>query len=64
MQASELGMFTGTEQYHKLSLFGKFLCTDGVKFVADEGKAYWLIDAIASYMRKEEFQVWELKVDL
>jgi len=36
--------------------------TDGIKFLADNAGAYWLIDAIASYQRKEPFQLWELKV--
>jgi hypothetical protein len=30
--------------------------------MAERGKAYWLIDAIASYRRKEPFQVWSLEV--
>jgi len=37
--------------------------TDGIKFLADNAGAYWLIDAIASYQRKEPFQLWELKVN-
>ena len=42
--------FTGTEHRHKYSsLFPNFLITDGVKFLADEAGAYWLIDAIGSY---------------
>jgi hypothetical protein len=38
--------------------------TDGIKFLADNagGGSYWLIDVIASYNRKEPFQLWELKV--
>lgn len=36
--------------------------TDGVKMVADTAGAYWLIDAIFSYVRKEPFQLWLLKV--
>lgn len=35
--------------------------TDGVKLLADTCGAYWLIDAIASHRRKEEFQVWTLQ---
>ena len=60
-----LSGFTGTEQYHKLTAFGHFVCTDGVHYVAEQGRAYWLVDAIASYQHKlrgEEFQCWNLKV--
>ena len=50
-----------------------FNYTDGVKYVADKAGAHWLIDAIGSYQpssklrsnqRLQEFQLWELKVDL
>ena len=50
-----------------------FKYTDGVKYVADQAGAHWLIDAIGSYQpssklrsnpRLQEFQLWELKVDL
>jgi len=42
--------------------------TAGVKFLADEAKAYWLLDAIASHLpnpklNREEFQVWHLRVE-
>jgi len=45
----------------------KLLYTPGVRFVAEEAKAYWPIDAIASHqgatkLRREEFQVWRLVV--
>jgi hypothetical protein len=36
--------------------------TDNVQAVAEAGDAFWLIDAICSYRRKEVFQVWELEV--
>jgi len=54
--------FTGTENYYK-HWVGNYVYTDGVKFLADKAGAYWLIDAIFSYRRKEPFQVWELAVD-
>jgi hypothetical protein len=44
------------------------LYTDGAKYVADEGGAYWLLDAIAICQRYEKkvaaepFQVWKLTV--
>ena len=45
------------------------LFTDGAKYVADQGGAYWLIDEIAIAQRfekavkGEEFQVWKLTVN-
>lgn len=55
-----LNQFTGTEQYYRHWL--GFLYTDGVNHVAEEGEAYWLLDAIFSHNRNEKFQIWELKV--
>ena len=46
---SELNQFIGTEHYYR-HLLG-FNYTDGVKFMAERGKAYWLIDAIAKIGR-------------
>jgi len=62
-----LEQFTGTESYHRLTMLANFVCTDGVKYVADTYGAYWLVDAIASYqheakVKKEKFQVWKLLV--
>ena len=57
----ELSQFTGTEQYHRH--FTGLLFTDGVAYMAEQGGAFWLIDIVASYRRKEPFQIWELKVD-
>lgn len=55
----------GTEQYH--SNFAGLLYTDGVKLLAEEAGAYWLIDVIASHqiasiVRREPFQVWRMRV--
>lgn len=64
---SELSGFTGTENYHKVSLT-PVVVTDGVKYLIDKANAYWLIDAIGSYQgekkfKDEGFQVWILKKD-
>ncbi len=64
----ELNNFTGTENYYH-NLIGNFKYTDGVKFLADKGKAYWLLDAIGSYqvsdkIRQIGFQVWKLETNL
>ena len=56
--------YTGTEKYfqHRFGL----RYTDGVHAVAEKYKAYWLIDAIASYqgkMKKEPFQLWVMTAE-
>jgi len=55
-----LALSTGSESYFRHH--GQALYTDGMKIVADIAGAYWLIDAIFSYARKEVFQVWHLDV--
>lgn len=67
---SDLTRFSGTDNYYQHWL-RRFVYTDGVRYVAEEGGAYWLIDAIASYQPKllkdqmlQEFQHWILNVDL
>jgi hypothetical protein len=66
---ADLNRFTGTEAYYRWSaLYPNFVLTDGAKYVAEEGKAYWLMDVIASWqaepkVNKERFQVWILTVD-
>ena len=59
---TDLDQFTGTSQYYQYMAGLKL--TDGVKYIADEAGAYWLLDIIASYqtdakIRREPFQVWE-----
>jgi len=53
----------GTEGYHYNALFGKnFVYTDGIKYLLESADAYWLLQAIFSYRRKEDFQLWNLTV--
>lgn len=66
---SALHQFTGTGQYHRLSLHGGLVATDGVAFLAEEASAFWLVDAIASHQPKalkdpmlREHQFWTLDV--
>ena len=66
MKFEDLNQFTGTENWYRTLLFGDYLYTDGVKYVAEEGGAYWLIDKIFACtahiekLKSEEFLVWEL----
>ena len=68
LNEAELANFTGSENWYQHWL-GKALYTDGVKYVADNAGAYWLVDEIAinqtrPNVRAEEFQCWTLSVDL
>lgn len=60
-----LDNFTGTESYHKY--MGGLMLTDGVKYLAEQGKCWWIIDIIWSYQHKlknsSAFQLWELNID-
>ncbi len=66
---ADLRNFTGSEHWYRHGLVRTILFTDGVKYVADEGGAYWLLDEIALAQRfevrvmAERFQVWTLKVN-
>lgn len=59
----DLSGFYGTENYYK-NPFG-IIYTDGIKYLATELGAYWLINLVASYrkkLQKEEFQLWKVSV--
>ena len=67
---ADLAQFCGTENYYQHWL-KRFVYTDGVKYLADEGGAHWLLDAIASHQTRnllsdpmlQEIQFWELEVN-
>lgn len=67
---SELAQFCGSEDFYKSSCLCRWMYhTDGVQYLADHAKCFWLIDAILSHqtnarVRSEPFQVWKLTVDL
>lgn len=61
-----LGQFYCSEVYYEHWL-GRLVYTEGVKFLAENAGAYWLLDAIASYqpqpeVASEPFQIWTLVV--
>ena len=64
----QLSPFTGSENWYRHGINRAVLFTDGAKFLADQGGAYWLLDIIAiaqqhdARVSGEEFQVWNLKV--
>ena len=69
LSKEHLRQFTGSENWYRHGINRSVLFTDGAKYIADEGGAYWLLDAIAIAQRfeksvaAEEFQVWKLKVN-
>jgi hypothetical protein len=69
LTAAALRQFTGTEHWYRHGLFRNVTYTDGAKYVAEHGGAYWLLDIIAIAQRFEKkvagegFQSWRLTVD-
>lgn len=65
---ADLRQFTGSEHWYQHGLVPNILFTDGAKYVADTGGAYWLLDEIALAQRHdkrvgaEPFQLWKLSV--
>lgn len=57
-----LSYFIGTEKYYRIN--PRTVLTDGTHYLAEEAGAYWLMDAIASYlpqfMGKQDFIVARL----
>jgi hypothetical protein len=64
---ADLAQFTGTETWFRHSFTRHLPYTEGVKYVADTGGAYWLVDdilfaqATVAGLRDEELQVWKLR---
>ena len=44
----DLSLFTGSEEFYRHHLGGSY--TDGVKWMAASCSAYWLLDAVFSYL--------------
>ena len=66
---ADLIQFTGSEHWYRHAMVRDVLYTDGVKYVAETGRAYWLIDEIVFAQRfdkllaAEAFQSWKLTVN-
>lgn len=66
----DLRHFSGSTQFFRHPLSKKLIYTEGVKYLADEVGAHWLIDVVASYiptlekkLPHEYLFVWVLKLD-
>lgn len=68
LKTEDLVHFIGSEHWYQHSLVRSITYTDGAKYVADHGGAYWLLDEIAlaqkfsPVVKAEPFQVWKLTV--
>ncbi|TWT48947.1 DUF6876 family protein [Botrimarina hoheduenensis] len=73
---SELNQFTGDLERYRHNLNRRVIYTPGVQHLAERAGAYWLIDAVASWIGSDSFnealrlderlqslQFWELAVD-
>jgi hypothetical protein len=67
---AELAQFTGSTICYA-DWTNTLRYTEGVRFLAEHARAFWLIDLIASHQRVlvkdsglAEFQLWELRVDV
>lgn len=52
----ELKQFTGSVNFFRHHFNRAVIYTEGVQYLAENGKAYWLIDAIASHIGTQPFQ--------
>lgn len=64
----DLQQFTGTENYYRHGLVSSITYTDGARYLAEHGGAYWLLDEIATgqmirEVRAVPFQAWKLTVN-
>jgi hypothetical protein len=65
---AELRQFTGSTEFYR-HFTNAIIYTEGVKFLAERARLYWLIDLIASLQTRalkdqalREFQLWELRI--
>lgn len=68
LDAHELAQFTGTLNWYRHGLVRTVLFTVGARYVADNARAYWLLNEIAlaqvaeKRVAREAFQLWKLDV--
>lgn len=63
----QLAMHVGSQSFFR-HWTRQLIYTEGVQFLAEQARAYWLIDLVASWrldprIRGEEFVVWRLSVN-
>jgi hypothetical protein len=50
LSTTDLAQFTGTEKYYRITQ--RHLLTDGTKYLAEQARCFWLMDAIASHLTR------------
>ena len=65
---TELKQFSGGDGFYRNPLFRGYVYTEGVKYLAAQAGAYWLIDYILSHqlepkLKGQVFQVWKIVVE-
>lgn len=63
----DLEMFTGTQKWFR-HWTKQLLFTEGIRYLAEQASAFWLVDAIASYQIEDKVQkcpaqFWDLEVN-
>ena len=70
LRESDLTQFCGSSEFFQ-HWSKRLVYTEGIQHMAEQGGAYWLIDAVASYQSDKritsrpdlaDFQLWELAV--
>ncbi len=69
LNLANLGMYYGTEQYHKLVPFIRTVVTDGVKYIMDNGYSWFVTDTLIEIEHsdkclKEDFIAIKLEVNV
>jgi len=52
LRPEDLARFTGSTEFYG-TMFPGIIYTEGMQYVAEAGAAYWLIDAIGSWLRTQ-----------
>lgn len=58
LKQADLALFTGDDLRYRHSTNPRVIYTPGVRYVAAAGGAYWLVDAIASYLTPATIAAW------
>ncbi len=48
---NELRQFTGSETFTRNNINANLIYTEGIKFLAEEAQAYWMIDLVAAELK-------------
>lgn len=67
LDLNELNQFSGSDQFFKHGLNRKLIYTEGVQYLAEKARCYWLIDEIAcvllpSLLKKHNDRFYSIRV--